>query len=366
MTNEKRPRGTGSIRSRNGWLTIKFYVDGVPVREAAKSKSMAVAQALLNKRLGQVAAGRVPSPRRDRVRLGELLDAYLVDVKLQNRKDPQHAEICVKRLRAYFGTRRATSIRGDDVRRYVLKRREADMANGSINRELAVLRRVFSLAIEQEKIDRAPKIKLLKEAAPRSGFFEREKFQDVLKHLRFEVVRDMAIVGYWLGWRVSEIRNLEHRHVDMSRKCLVLEPGRTKGGEGRVVYPPPPAWAAIAKWYDRRVVGDRIASRVFHRRGKPIRAIIRHWRTACTKAGHPGMRFHDLRRTAVRNMVRSGIPESVAMKVTGHKTRTVFERYNIVSDQDMRGVATKMTNGFHQPEEKNGRADGRAGKAEEK
>lgn len=356
----KRPRGTGSIRSRNGWYEIKYYVDGVPRREAAHTKDRAVAQGLLNKRLGKIASGGSPIPRRERVRVGELLDAYLQDIKLRNRKDQKHAVIAVRRLRSALGYRRASAIRADDIRKYVIDRRATGIGNGSINRELAILRRSFNLAVEGDVIDRAPRFRLLPEAAPRSGFFEREKFEAVLKHMRFEIVKDIAIVGYWLGWRISEIVTLEHRQIDVARKCIVLEPGKTKGGEGRVVYPPPPAWAVIEKWHGKRVVADRIVARVFHRAGRPVQQVRRHWNTACRLAGYPGMRFHDLRRTAVRNMVRSGIPESVAMRVTGHRTRTVFERYNITSEDDMKTVATKMTNGHVSPESSEiGRTGGR-------
>jgi hypothetical protein len=80
----------------------------------------------------------------------------------------------------------------------------------------------------------------------------------------------------------------------------------------------------------------RIIPWVFHRKGQPVKTMTKSWRTACKNAGVPGRLLHDLRRTAVRNLERATVSRSVAMKMTGHKTESVYRRYAIVSEGDLR------------------------------
>lgn len=125
-------------------------------------------------------------------------------------------------------------------------------------------------------------------------------------------------------------------------KRIVLDPGTTKNEEPRTL----PIYGDFAVWLKRLSTEQRSqwpeCEYVFHRNGKPVRNFRKSWAEACKRAGVPGLIFHDLRRTAVRNMVRAGIPEKVAMQISGHKTRSVFDRYNIVSDRDLTDAAEKM------------------------
>ncbi len=103
--------------------------------------------------------------------------------------------------------------------------------------------------------------------------------------------------------------------------------------------------ARLVRFYVTRKVEKRthkVVPWVFHRNGVPIRDCYTAWRSACERAGVPGKLQHDFRRTAVRNLERAGVPRSVAMKLVGHKTESVFQRYAIVSEADLREGASKL------------------------
>ena len=127
--------------------------------------------------------------------------------------------------------------------------------------------------------------------------------------------------------------------VDFAAGTVRLDPGQTKNGEGRLF----PMTAELRRVlneqraYTDRVQRekDKVVPYVFHRNGKAITAFTKAWKLACVQAGCPGRIPHDFRRTAVRNLVRAGVPERVAMQMTGHKTPSVFARYNIVNEADL-------------------------------
>jgi len=263
---------------------------------------------------------------------------------------------------AYFSGRKLQGIGPADSTAYAKRRQEAGAANATINRELAVLGRALRLAYEHGKLQRLPILRKLKEAAPRSGFFESEQYASVRKHLDPDaaVACDLA---YTFGWRMrSEVLTLEWRRVDLKVGTLRLDMGSTKNDDGRVVYLTPALVKALT--LQRASVRDlekrlgRIVPYVFpHFTGAKRQSVgLRHvavigdrvkdfrrqWARACKLAGCPGMLRHDFRRTAVRNLERKGVSRSVATKITGHKTEAVYRRYAIVSDGDLREASAKL------------------------
>jgi integrase len=342
----------GSVRKQgrrpNSWQ-LDYPGPNGRVRETIHAASKAEAERVLKQREGDIARGRPLFTSADKVTFDELTALVVRDYELNGKRSAGKTKVNVRRLQEFFGGWRAVNVTATAVGTYIEKRLKAEFSNGSVNRELSTLRRAFRLAVKAKLLsaDHVPTIDLLKEAPPRAGFFEADQFEAVLRHLRPEVV-PIAKFANETGWRLREIITLEWRQVDLHVGTVRLDPGTTKNQEGRLAYLSPALLECLQAQYAATKELEKekglIIPWVFHRRGRKILRFLASWQTACRKAGVPGMLFHDLRRTAVRNMVRAGVPERVAMMVSGHKTRSVFERYNIVSEGDLREAARRVGN----------------------
>ena len=294
--------------------------------------------------MGPVGGPALPDPRR--VAVDTLLQNLLAEYRLNGRRSVERADLSCRHLLRFFQGRGATSVTGADVNRYADLRRHGEAAPATINRELAALRRAYRLAIRHGVLTTMAAITTLREDNVRTGFFEREQVAGVCRHLSEEAA---AAVGfcYITGWRsYSEVFPLRWPQVDFKGGFVRLDPGTTKNREGRL-FPPTPELRALLEQrleYTRRCerAQGKIVPYVFHRSGRPLKCMRRSWKTACKDAGVPGRLLHDLRRSAVRNLERASISRSVAMKVTGHKTESVYRRYAIVSESDLREAAAKL------------------------
>jgi len=141
------------------------------------------------------------------------------------------------------------------------------------------------------------------------------------------------------GWRVSELLTMRVNQVDVSQRVIRLEPGTTKNRDGREVL----MTDEVCKLLSALVQGKSVEDHVFTRsNGKPVCDFRGTWKNACAHAGIPDLLFHDLRRTGARNLRRAGVAEGIIMKIGGWRTRSVFERYAIVSRSDMNDAILKL------------------------
>ena len=337
---------------------IKYTVDGRPKCESSKSKKLEKAKSLLKLREGDIERGVPILPKLGLVRFDEAAKDVLDDFRMNGYATLLDATARIElHLKPVFGGRVLAKITPSEIAAYASARRKEGARNGTINRELATLKRMFNLARERKKLlhDHIPEITMLQENNVRQGFFEHHEYLSVLKHLP-AAVRPAVTFAYVTGWRInSEVLPLQWRQVDLKAGEIRLDAGSTKNGDGRVIYFSPELRTVFEEqWAEHEALKKKgkIVPDVFHRNGRPIKSIRIAWQNACKAAKVPGRIPHDLRRTAVRNMVRAGIPERVAMQVSGHKTRSVFERYNVVSDGDLREAARRLSSytfGYTQP-----------------
>jgi len=358
----KRRRG-GSIFQRGGSVWLKYYRDGKPLRESV-AKTLGKppadvtekdASTLLNKRMGAIADGVEPVPKADRVVVKELLDDLITEYTVNKRRSVERVRDAVAHLAVFFAPARAQSLSTARIHEYIAFRQAPKKdedgtttpgaSNATINRELAALKRAYTLACQGRTILTRPHIPMLVENNARQGFFEREQFEAVRRHLP-EALRPAAAFAYITGWRRSEVIGLTWAQVDFGAGLVRLEPGTTKNLAGRM-FPFTPELRALLEAQRAHTTTlssklGRIIPMVFHRDGLPIKSFRRAWRSACKAAGVPGRIFHDFRRTAVRNLERAGVSRSVAMQMVGHKTEAIYRRYAIVNDADLRTAAVKL------------------------
>jgi integrase len=341
----------GSLYWRGNVLWAKYYLNGRPIRESTGKSKQKEAETWLKEREGAVASGQPVLPRADKIRYDEVREDLERHYETTGSRGLNEAGWRFDHLDKFFRGCKLVGITGDVIVRYISRRQGEGAANGTINRELGVLMKMLNLAYENGKLLRLPVVHKPKEAAPRQGFFEVEHFEAVRRRLP-EDLQVAASIAYTFGWRTqSEVMTLDRRHLDLEAGTIRLDPGTTKNDEGRVVYMTPELKRQVTAQVDRvrsleRELGRIIPPLFPHLRGRfkgrQRRDYRKAWATACRDAGVSGKLRHDFRRTAVRNMVNAGVPERVAMTVTGHKTRAVFDRYHIVSPGDLQDVARRL------------------------
>jgi integrase len=251
-----------------------------------------------------------------------------------------------RHLEKVFASMPANTLCTQQVTSYVTQRlaESPRPAPATINRELAILKRMYKLGVKNGalKLSDVPYFPMLRERNVRKGFLKDEQYLDL--------ARETGKIGLWLrvlfecgvsyGWRVSELRGLRVSQVDMTERTISLDPGSTKNEDGRTVLMTRKVYGLIGPLLAGKAPDDKVFTRGRGKTFRPVKSFRKNWARATAAAGCSGLLFHDLRRTGVRNLVRAGVTEKVAMTITGHKTRQVFERYNICSPEDLtRAVA---------------------------
>jgi integrase len=342
---------------------IKYYRNGRPFRESTGTLDRTEARRKLKRREGEVADGRFRGLAVERTKFDDLAADLKSDYVSNKKKTLQRVEELINLLKGSFGGRRAIEITSQAVKGYIGKRQQEGAANGTINRELGALKRMFTLAMKQTppRVGQCPHVPLLKESNVRSGFFEHEDFLSLRGALP-DYAQVAATLAYYSGMRMGEICSLQWKQINWTEGKLYLKAEDTKTDTPRVLYLTGDLYRVLYAWRERCEATYSACPWICHYKGERLQSLKKAWKTACTRVGlgqmvedeakgrkvWQGKIPHDFRRTAIRNMVRAGIPEKVAMAISGHKTRSVFDRYNIVNEADLKAAAERLTGYFSQ------------------
>jgi integrase len=255
------------------------------------------------------------------------------------------------------------------IARYVDARQQEGAKNATINREMAALKRMFNIANEATppKVHRVPSFPMLKENNVRTGFLTHDQYQRLVDGTELWF-RALVACGYTYGWRVAELLlRLRVNQIDLAQRSIRLEAGTTKNDDGREVVTTSLVHALLSAC----VMGKKPDDWIFTRpNGKRVSDFRGTWQMQCVRAGlgqlacrncseptsdtakckkcgfkgthYTGLIFHDLRRSAARNLRSAGVPETVIMKIGGWKTNSVFRRYAIVNRDDIADAMQKL------------------------
>ena len=325
---------SGRIYQRGHIYYVAYRSGGREYRESTRSSDREVAERVLARRIRERSG--VPTGE---VTFDTLAAWYLDDYVLRRLRTLDTARGRVANLRIFFGGWAATAMTTESIRDYQRLRRAASAAAATINRETSALSRMFHLGVRGGRLPQRPIFpERLDENGPRQGFFEHDEYEAVRRHLPLPY-QDVLDFAYYSGWRKREILDLRWEEVDEAGGVVRLSPERSKTRAGRVLPISAPIAAVLLR---RRAMCQPGEPLVFTRDDTTVRAWRQAWPAACRQAGVPGRLLHDCRRTPARNLVRAGVPERVAMVLTGHKTRAIFDRYCIINEADLHQAGAQL------------------------
>jgi integrase len=376
---ERGRKGEGSLFQSNGYwfYTYGYTVDGQQRKkkkclgsiETLKSEDSAWREALKvrNQFIADIATGKVVNSDVDSVTCGELLDQYVEHLKAQKKPSAYVIETCIqKNIKPFFGAKRVVKLETKHFEQYRKLRIERDhVTNSTVDHDCAYLKSALLLEYKKtpSRVLRVPHIAKSGEDNVREGFLEFDGYERVLRELPLSL-KCIFVLAYHIGNRKGKLIDLKWNQIDFENKVIRFV--RMRNNKPVPVAAPMygdmeqwlrrqrafrdehfPQCEHVCFWYPVDCEIDPVAKRGHGgRRNEPgtkLKSFGTSWKNAVEKAGFPDLLFHDLRRSAVRNMVEKvGLSEKRAMEISGHKTRSVFLRYNIVSLADIQESGDKM------------------------
>jgi integrase len=341
----KRQRGTGSIYRRAGsknWMLKYTNLDGTIENYSSGTADEQKAKSMLKTELARITRGETSNPQANKITVGELYADFLAKCEREHYRDVEHVKTRWEgHLKPAFGGLLAVQARKQTFENYASKRQSEGASDGTINRELSIVRAAFYHA----ELPQMPKFYQLKEANRRTGFLDDNQYS--------RLADETGKVGLWLramfetaysfGWRSGGLKQMRVSQVDLLAGTITLSAEQSKNKDA--VTAPVDKSSILYKLLVQCVSGKEQNAYLFSRdaRGRaPVKSFRKSWENACKNAGVESLLFHDLRRTARRNMRRAGVADDVVMQIGGWKTLVVSRRYDIIDAGDLRDAARKI------------------------
>ena len=247
-------------------------------------------------------------------------------------------------LKGHFADIRAGELSSDHIDSYILRRLREEASGASINRELAVVRRMMHLGerTTPPRVRGVPHFPKVKESDPRTGFLEQIEYDKLRLHAHELWLRGLLTTYYTFGFRRAELLKLSVRQVNLRDNTINLPSGGTKNGKPRTIV----MTAEVRALVEASIEGKQPNAFVFrHPDGSQVKDFRGAWKKMFKDAGVEMRKLHDMRRSAVRNAIRRGVDRDTVKKMSGHLTDDVFSRYNIQAVDDLRDAAEKIEQG---------------------
>lgn len=355
---KKRKRyGNGAVYQRGGTWWIRYSVKGKDRRLSVAKElgrrdvTREDAETLLRAKVGAVRAGRVLPVDQERVTVRDVLADYLLHSRNVERKSLKSLTSAARAVGEGLADERIVALQPATIDATCTAWREAGKAIGTVWLRIAVLKAALTLAHRRGTIAAVPYVPDVPRGSRRRGFFTPPEIATMIAALP-DPLDDILRFSYATGWRREEVLGLRWSMID--RVVGEIRLPTSKNGEGRTIPMLPSMSDLIEKrWMLRAKASDF----VFHRRGRQVRRFEGPWLKATKAAGFapvirtrkdgetyeaPGRVLHDLRRSAVRDLIRSGVPRRVAMLISGHRSESTFSWYDIEETREVKDALAAM------------------------
>ena len=338
----------GKLRKSKTWF-LKYYVNGKPERESTGTEDRTEAISILRQKMAKFARSGEYAHQTERVLVNQLLDLVVEDYTFYKRSSAYDAELRIdKHLRPFFGQKRPSEVTSPLIKRYTAARsNEAEAA--TVNKELAYLRRSFRLGLQHEPplVEKVPHFRMLPVDNARTGMVDHEQYR-ALRDALPSYARIALIIAYYTGARKGEIAKIRLENIDLKAKRIKLPGKTTKNKSPRYL----PIYGNMHAELDMAIsTADESCPFLLQDKRHRVVDFEKSWKRACSVGSLKQTLFHDLRRTALTNMIEAGFSEKEAMEISGHKTRHVFDRYHIVSQRRLNQLGERMETHMSRMEE---------------